>query len=67
MGETERDEACARSLSLKRKINERPGEVVCICEKNGNVSLLDPGAWIRTMTIHYRKANEEGEKGNDNA
>lgn len=45
----------------KNRINERPGEVVCICEKSGNVSLLDPGAWRRTMTIHYRKANQRRE------
>ena len=48
-----------------QKINERPGEVVCICEKSGNISLWDPGAWVRTMTIHYRKANEGTEENHD--
>ena len=54
---------------MKNAINERPGEVVCICEKNGNVSLWDPGTWRRTMILHYRKAesgrNEEKEGEND--
>lgn len=40
------------------KINERPGYVVCVCEKSGNISLFDPGAWKRSMTIHYRQANQ---------
>ena len=35
-------------------------------KKNGNVSLWDPGAWFRTMNIHYRKANEETEENHDN-
>ena len=51
---------------MKNGINKRPGEVVCICEKNGNISLWDPGAWRRTMLLHYRKAEEgryEEEKG----
>lgn len=61
MGETEKRKACARSLAFRRKINERPGEVVCICEASGNVSLWDPGAWRRTMTLHYRQANSGGE------
>lgn len=47
------------------KINERPGSVVCICEKSGNISLFDPGAWRRTMTIHYRQANKMEEKTDD--
>lgn len=54
---------------MKNAINKRPGEVVCICEKSGNVSLWDPGAWRRTMILHYRKAesgrNEEKEGEND--
>ena len=49
----------------KNRINERPGEVVCICEKSGNISLHDPGAWRRTMTLHYRKANEGKSKNDD--
>ena len=56
--------AVAARLSFSQagvqKVNPRPGEVVCICEKSGNVSLWDPGAWRRTMTLHYRKANEGG-------
>lgn len=56
--------AAAARLSFSQtgiqKVNPRPGEVVCICEKSGNVSLWDPGAWRRTMTLHYRKANEGG-------
>ena len=52
---------------MQNKINERPGEVVCICEKNGNISLWDPGAWVRTMTIHYRKANEGKEENNEDS
>lgn len=41
-----------------KKINERPGEVVCICEKNENISLWDPGAWHRAMALHYREADK---------
>ena len=49
-----------------KKINDRPGEIVCICEKSGNISLWDPGAWVRTMTIHYRKADKrENEEDDD--
>lgn len=59
----------ARSLIFKRaarsRINERPGEVVCICEKSGNVSLFDPGAWWRKMTLLHRKAEEKGENEDD--
>lgn len=51
---------------MQNKINERPGEVVCICEKDGNISLLDPGAWRRTMAIHYRQADKrENEEDDD--
>lgn len=52
---------------MKQKINERPGEVVCICEKNGNVSLRDPGAWFRTMTIRYREAEKKEKEKDDDA
>lgn len=51
---------------MKNKINERPGEVVCICEKNGNMSVWDPGAWRRTMTLHYRKADKPDREEKDN-
>ena len=57
---------CLRGEKMQNEINERPGEVVCICEKNGNVSLWDPGAWRRTMTIHYRQADKrENEEDDD--
>lgn len=46
-------------------LHRRPGEVVCICEKNGNISLFEPGAWRRTMLLHYRKADERKEEEND--
>lgn len=50
---------------MQNKINKRPGEVVCICEKDGNIILWDPGAWRRTMTIHYRKADKRENEEND--
>lgn len=50
---------------MKNRINERPGVVVCICEKNGNISLWDPGAWYRTMTIRREKANQKEKKEHD--
>lgn len=49
-------------MRKKRKINERPGEVVCICEKNGNVSMHDPGAWRRVQAIRRREKKEKKEK-----
>lgn len=52
--------------SMKRsRINSRPGEVVCICEKNENVSLWDPGAWWRTTKIKHEKAKKKGDKKDD--
>ena len=47
-------------MRKKRKNNERPGEIVCICEKSGNVSLHDPGAWRRAQAI--RRRAKEGKK-----
>ena len=52
--------------SMKRaRINSRPGEVVCICEKNGNVSLWDPGAWRRTEAIKHKKAKQKEDEKDD--
>lgn len=47
----------------KTKVNERIGEVVCICEKNGNISMFDPGAWRRARAIKKEKTGER--KRND--
>ena len=46
-----------------KKINERPGEIVCICEANGNVSVYDPNAYLRAVyrSIH---GNDKGGKRN---
>lgn len=48
----------------KNKINERPGQVVCICEKSGNISMHDPSAWRRTIAIERERA-KEGRKERD--
>lgn len=50
-----------------KTINERPGSVVCICEKNGNISLFDPAAYRRTEAIRRRKADARKEKENADA
>ena len=51
-------------MRKKRKINERIGEVVCICEKDGNVSMYDPSAWRRAQAIKKEK-NREGKRSDD--
>lgn len=40
------------------RINERPGQVVCMCETSGNVSLWDPVAYWRTEKIRRREEKE---------
>ena len=40
---------------------ERPGEVVCICDKHGNLVLCDPDAWWRKQRLLIEKARKERE------
>lgn len=49
-------------MRKKRKINERPDEVVCVCEKSGNISLYDPGTWRRAQAIKRKKEGQKDDR-----
>lgn len=51
----------ARSLRM-RGINQRLGEVVCICEKDGEMILYDPAALRRKDYIRVQKIRQEKAK-----
>lgn len=38
------------------KANPRPGCPVCVCEKNGKITLHDPSAWRRA---EYRRIHKD--------
>lgn len=47
-----------------RQINKRPGEVVALTDRFGDIALYDPAAWRRRE--HRRKARgREAERGGD--
>nr|DAP32608.1 MAG TPA: hydrogenase formation family protein [Caudoviricetes sp.] len=42
------------------KVNPRPGCPVCVCEKNGKITLYDPSAWRRAEYRRIHKDELEG-------
>lgn len=42
------------------KVNPRPGYPVCVCEKNGRITLHDPSAWRRAEYRRIHKTELEG-------
>lgn len=50
---------------MGKKINERPGVVVCICGKHGTIIRHDPGAYLRTLREQYARATYIKEETED--
>lgn len=50
---------------MQRKINERPGVMVCICSKSGQIAMHDPGRYLRELREVYARAKKEEEENDD--